>query len=566
MALRVAIYTRKSTEEGLDQEFNSLHAQREACEAFILSQRELGWKVLPDAYDDGGLSGGTMDRPALAKLLEDVRANRIDVVVVYKIDRLTRSLMDFSKIVEIFDQNGVSFVSVTQQFNTSTSMGRLTLNMLLSFAQFEREVTAERIRDKIAASKKKGMWMGGLVPLGYDAIDRKLLINEKEAENIRWLFRTYLELRSVRQVKKLADEKGIRSKLRERSQQRQRGGVKLSRGIIYRMLQNPIYKGCVRHNGNIYPGLHDAIIDEELFEAVQARIKSQAQRNRFERNTVTEPHLLTGLLIDETGDRLSPTHGAKNGRRYRYYISHRLVQGNDPDSTAWRLPAKPMERIVLSKLIEIFRNPVGILDWVHISNTDLTVIKSLEIVAGEIVSALKSDNAVKKRKLLATIIKQIQVTQGKLTLTFDREALLQSLCIKNEQFEQAKADDPTIELPMTIRRRGVESRIIVEGTSQNSHCIEANLVRLIAQAHHFMDCLTSGNASSISQLANQTGTNASDISRILPLAFLAPDITRGILEGNQPPELTARFLKRIPDLPLNWEKQRERLGFCQNRA
>jgi site-specific DNA recombinase len=209
MALRVAIYTRKSTEEGLDQEFNSLHAQREACEAFALSQRELGWKVLPENYDDGGLSGGTMDRPALSKLLEDIRANRIDVVVVYKIDRLTRSLMDFSKIVEIFDQNDVSFVSVTQQFNTSTSMGRLTLNMLLSFAQFEREVTAERIRDKIAASRKKGMWMGGLVPLGYDAIDRKLVINREEADHIRWLFSTYLELESVKQVKKLADAKGI---------------------------------------------------------------------------------------------------------------------------------------------------------------------------------------------------------------------------------------------------------------------------------------------------------------------------------------------------------------------
>lgn len=308
--LRVAIYTRKSSEQGLEQEFNSLHAQREACEAYIASQRELGWRPLPARYDDGGLSGGSMERPALQCLLNDVRARRVDVVVVYKIDRLTRSLMDFSKIVAVFDEHAVSFVSVTQQFNTATSMGRLTLNMLLSFAQFEREVTAERIRDKFAASKAKGMWMGGVVPLGYEVKDRKLIVNKAEARSVRWLFDTYLELGSVIRLRDAAEQQGIRSKRRTYKSGRNLGGKPLTRGHLHAILINPLYAGKIAYKGKIHNGQHAAIIDQETFDRVQALLKENSVR-RLASNNFSQPHLLTGMLFDETGDRLSPTHASK---------------------------------------------------------------------------------------------------------------------------------------------------------------------------------------------------------------------------------------------------------------
>ncbi|MDF1806770.1 recombinase family protein, partial [Hyphomonas sp.] len=276
---RCAVYTRKSTEDGLDQDFNSLHAQREACEAYVRSQAGEGWKLLPDLYDDGGFSGGTMDRPALARLLADIEAQKIDTIIVYKVDRLTRSLADFSRIVDVLDAHDVSFVSITQQFNTTTSMGRLTLNMLLSFAQFEREVTGERIRDKIAASKRKGMWMGGFVPLGYEPDGRTLTINEEEAGTVRKVFELYLELGNVRHVKQAADDLGLTTKVRRRgvgesedkaegpiendapASKRSGGGRPLSRGYIYKLLGNPLYIGCIAHKGEIHEGLHPAIID-----------------------------------------------------------------------------------------------------------------------------------------------------------------------------------------------------------------------------------------------------------------------------------------------------------------
>src|SRR5437764_8188431 len=274
--LRGAVYTRKSSEEGLEQEFNSLRAQREACEAFITSQRHEGWACLPQAYDDGGVPGGTLDRPALQLLLDDIRAGKIDVIVTYKIDRLTRSLADFAKLTEIFDARGVSFVSVTQQFNTTTSMGRLTLNVLLSFAQFEREVAGERIRDKIAASKQKGMWMGGMPPLGYECHDHKLIVIPDEAETVRHIFRRYAALGSVRLLKAELDATGIRSKSWVISSGRSWGGKPLARGALYLMLKNQIYRGEIVHKDQHYPGEHDPIIDETLWQAVQAKLDLNA--------------------------------------------------------------------------------------------------------------------------------------------------------------------------------------------------------------------------------------------------------------------------------------------------
>jgi site-specific DNA recombinase len=325
---RCAVYTRKSSEEGLEQDFNSLHAQREACEAFIKSQAGEGWRLVKTAYDDGGLSGGTMERPALRRLLSDINQGLVDVVVVYKVDRLTRSLTDFAKMVEVFDARGVSFVAVTQQFNTTTSMGRLTLNVLLSFAQFEREVTGERIRDKIAASKQKGMWMGGLVPLGYDVHERRLAINQSEAETVREIFRRYLELGSVRLLMEDLNRRSIRSKVRVAKNGRMSGGKRFFRGALYVLLANPIYIGEIRHKGVRHPGLHEPIVDRELWEKTHRLLRSHAVRGAS-RPTKSAPGPLIGRLFDERGVGLTPSQAVKGRATISVLRVAQPEQGDD---------------------------------------------------------------------------------------------------------------------------------------------------------------------------------------------------------------------------------------------
>src|SRR6266571_3459769 len=317
--LRCAVYTRKSSEHGLEQDFNSLDAQREAAEAYIKSQAHEGWKLIKTHYADGGLSGGTLERPALQALLGDIRARKIDVVVVYKVDRLTRSLADFAKLVELFEAHGVSFVSVTQQFNTTTSMGRLTLNVLLSFAQFEREIAGERIRDKFAASRRKGMWMGGTIPLGYDVKDRKLIVNVTEAETVRLIFERYLALGCVSKLRVDLDQKGIRSKQRILTSGRVLGGCCFDRGALYHLLRNRIYRGEVVHKGVAYPGEHEPIVDEELWNAVQARLSANLTERRQAR--IASGALLAGLIFDDRSHRMSPTYTMRRRNRYRYYVS-----------------------------------------------------------------------------------------------------------------------------------------------------------------------------------------------------------------------------------------------------
>ena len=355
-----AIYTRKSSEEGLEQEFNSLDAQREACEAYILSQRHAGWLALPNMYDDGGLSGGSMERPALKRLLDDVSVGRVKVIVVYKVDRLTRSLADFAKIVEVLDAHGASFVSVTQHFNTTTSMGRLTLNVLLSFAQFEREIAGERIRDKIAASKKKGMWMGGNVPLGYDVRDRKLVVNAEEAMTVRNIFQRYAELGSVSALKLELDRDGIVSKRRKDASGRCAGGVAFTRGALYLLLQNRIYRGEIVHKGEAYEGEHEPIIDADLWTTVAARLA----QNRHERQLGSrsdEPSLLAGLLFDAATQRLTPSHAVKGSKRYRYYVSQSLVTSPRSKSPGgMRIPAGDIEALVLDRLRQFFASPAEV--------------------------------------------------------------------------------------------------------------------------------------------------------------------------------------------------------------
>src|SRR5713226_9507417 len=339
---RCAVYTRKSSEEGLEQDFNSLHAQREACEAFIRSQRGEGWRLIETAYDDGGLSGGTLERPALQRLFADIAQHRVDTVVVYKVDRLTRSLMDFAKMVELFDRHGVTFVAVTQQFNTTTSMGRLTLKVLRSIAQFEREVTGERIRDKIAASKRKGIWMGGLVPLGYDVRDRQLVVNETEALTVRKIFNQYLELGSVQLLKEELDRNGVRSKRRVARNGVESGGQSFSRGALYTLLGNPIYVGEIRHKGACHPGPHVPIVDRVTWDKTAQRLREHSSRFSVRASGAT-PSPLMGKLFDENGAGLTPSHSVKGYRRYRYYVSRNLMKGVAGQARGgWRLSAAEM--------------------------------------------------------------------------------------------------------------------------------------------------------------------------------------------------------------------------------
>ena len=339
---RCAIYTRKSTEHNLDLEFNSLDAQREACEAYIKSQAHEGWRLVPDRYDDGGLSGASLDRPALQNLLADVRTGKITIVVVYKVDRLTRSLADFAKLVELFDEYGVSFVSITQSFNTTSSMGRLTLNVLLSFAQFEREVIGERVRDKIAASKRKGLWVGGPVPLGYRCIDKKLEIVPEEAEAVRTIFELYLQLGSMGALLTELDRRAIRTKVNHRRNGQKSGGIRFGVGSLAHLLKNRFYVGEVIYRGEVHRGEHEPILTRDLFEAVQAKRATNAVARQVTlRGSVA---LLAGRLFDDRGNRMSPTHANKRGVRYRYYVSHAILQNRKTEAgSIARVPAPEIE-------------------------------------------------------------------------------------------------------------------------------------------------------------------------------------------------------------------------------
>ena len=448
--LRCAIYTRKSTEEGLDQEFNSLDAQREACAAFIASQVGLGWKLVADRYDDPGFSGGSMERPALQRLLQDIRDKKVDVVVVYKIDRLTRSLTDFSRIVEVFDQAGVSFVSVTQQFNTTTSMGRLTLNVLLSFAQFEREVTAERIRDKIAASKKKGMWMGGVVPLGYRVENRKLIVHPEEAKTVRWLFERYLHLKSVRALVDEAASHGHSG----RTSKRRDGIVAVTRpfgrGNLYHLLSNPIYVGSIRHHDRIYDGEHEAIIDRKMFDDVQQLLKAQAPDRRSPSNQA-DGHLLTGILYDETGEKLRAVHANKKGVRFRYYVSKALVEGRKKDADGWRLPANEVDSVVEHQLTQILHDRAQLADWIQKFAPAANLATALDRTS-ILMTRLRTDPIEARRELVRKLVRRISLKPGWLTIEIDRSAMVAAL-VPDASVAALDQDDAivSIECPVSLK-------------------------------------------------------------------------------------------------------------------
>jgi site-specific DNA recombinase len=364
--LRCAVYTRKSSEDGLDMEYNSLDAQREACEAYIASQRGEGWVQVDDRYDDGGVSGGTLDRPALKRLVADVEAGRIDIVVVYKIDRLSRSMLDFLKLVESFEHYGVTFVSVTQSFNTQSAMGRMTLNMLVTFAQFEREVIGERIRDKVAASRKKGMWMGGWTPLGYEVRDRKLIIHEVDAERIRSIFKRFVQLKSATLLARELVVAGAKN----------RYGHLLDKGVLYRLLNNRVYIGDAVHKGIAYPGEHEAIIDRKLWDQAHAILK-QSPRKRAASTRTQTPALLKGLLFGPDGAAMSPTHTRKKGRLYRYYISQSVMKRGIEACPVRQVPAAEIERIVIDQIRSLLQTPEVIVQtWRAARKTDKDLAES----------------------------------------------------------------------------------------------------------------------------------------------------------------------------------------------
>jgi DNA invertase Pin-like site-specific DNA recombinase len=568
--LRCAVYTRKSSEEGLEQDFNSLDAQREACEAFILSQKREGWLLIRELYDDGGYSGGTLERPAFQRLLADVRANRVDVVVVYKVDRLTRSLSDFAKIVEAFDKHGVSFVSVTQQFNTTSSMGRLTLNILLSFAQFEREVTGERIRDKIAASKKKGLWMGGQPPLGYDVNERKLTVNAAEAKTVRSIFRRYLDLKSVRLLKADLDAQGIVSKHRKAADGSPYGGKPIARGALYLMLQNRIYRGEIVHKHKAYPGEHAPIVDEPLWDKVQAIL----QENRVDReqgDAASEPSLLTGRIFDARGNRMSPVHANKKGVRYRYYVSRQLQDGSaDAKGRGQRIPAQALEGLILRKIRQQLNDLAFVIGCVT-SDRPLNALVQKRVIERARTLADGNDNDATPcdfRTLTRSILGRVQVHADRIDLAVHRDRLSEWLKddtnkkSTNEQPAASFSDNTPIilSIPAHLKRAGKEMRIIVRDGSDPA-IPDTSLVRLLVRAHAIRQRLIADRSLTLDEISKSEGVVPSYATRLYRLTLLAPDIVTAILAGRHPPELTARRLMDDTRLPLAWQEQRQTLGF-----
>jgi site-specific DNA recombinase len=566
--MQCAIYTRKSSEEGLEQAFNSLDAQREACAAFVLSQKHEGWSVVPVLYDDGGYSGGTLDRPALQRLLADIAEAKVDVVVVYKIDRLTRSLFDFAKIVEAFDARGVSFVSITQQFNTTTSMGRLTLNVLLSFAQFEREVAGERIRDKIAASKQKGMWMGGLPPLGYDVRDRKLVVNQEEAKTLLHIFRRYVKLRSVRALKAELDAAGIHSKCRTFADGTVYGGHKLSRGALYLMLQNRLYRGEITHKGAAYPGEHKAIVDKALWDKVQAVLAE----NRVDRTTGADakyPSLLAGLAFDDSGERLTPTHAVKKGTRYRYYVSKSLITGAAKDhSQGRRIPAANLEGLVIARLRAFLADEGALLSTLGDAEQNGAEQKRLITRARQISDKVPTLTPDETRLILLMLVSRIDIKPDHVEIHLCRHRLHDLL--KQQSAEQslpssAPVSQPGVGLTLKVKARlarvGREMKLVVHNAEDRAQA-DPGLLRIVARAHDFQERLIQDSDLTVPAIASQERLTIGYLSRLLRLPSLAPDIVTAIINGKHPPQLSAKQLMRLAlKLPTDWAEQRKLLGF-----
>ena len=523
-AIRCAVYTRKSSEEGLEQGFNSLDAQRVAAEAYVQSQAGEGWTLLSELYDDGGFSGGNMERPGLKHLLADIEAGLIDVVVVYKIDRLTRSLTDFARIVEMFDKHDVSFISVTQSFNTTSSMGRLMLNVLLSFAQFEREVTGERIRDKIAASKARGMWMGGLPPMGYGIPEegsRKLKVIEDEAERVRHIYQRYLALGSVYTLQRELEVEGILSKRHVTKKGKVLGGEHFSRGALFHLLRNKTYLGLIIHKGEVYDGEHKAIIDQTIFDKVQQQLDANSRRRITgkERSVARSP--LTGRLFDAAGEPMTPAFTRNRyGTLYRYYVSASLQQGQPvpDDDIVRRLPASQLDTMItdmLERWLPQVDDPLGVVQELRLASNGLLV-----------------------------------------TLLGDRSIDLHGALLEGEEIISANSKRTVVAIELALPLRGGKRHIILGKRSPRRK--DPTLITALRRSH--------------SMVSKDRGFPlAAEVSaspyerRIQRLAFLAPDIQRAIVDGAQPPGLNLERLVKT-DLPISWEDQRNAFGFETNEA
>jgi site-specific DNA recombinase len=553
--LRCAIYTRKSTDEGLDQAFNSLDAQREACAAYVLSQQHEGWVLLPDSYDDGGFSGGNLDRPGLQQLLAEVKAGRVDVIIVYKVDRLTRSLADFAKIVDVLDGAGASFVSITQAFNTTTSMGRLTLNVLLSFAQFEREVISERVRDKIAASKAKGMWMGGPVPLGYRVIDRKLIIDADEAKTVRWIMEQYLIVQSVPILAGLLRDAGVVTKVQTMRDGSTRGGIPFTRGPLYHLLKNRVYRGETVHKDKVYPGEHQAIVEADLFDRVQQMLTDRAG-DQHRRQRASEPSLLTGMIRDGEGRAMSPRHAVKDGRRYRYYVSQTIAPGTDGipnDARIMRLSAGELDNAVRHGVTTLLQDGPALVEQAQsVGIDDARQLLDWATIAAQKVA---NDPTASLRGFLQSIGLSVSVDRDGATATLDLGKLLAQASGEPVDTEMSK----TVPVIIALDRKnyGHEMRLCVAPTSHIVTQRNPKLFDLIIRAFAAREHLLTVDAKT-------AATNASTphLLRIARLAYLAPDIIAAIIDGEQPSRLTARDLAKAASLPLNWIEQRRALGFA----
>lgn len=519
-SFRCAIYTRVSTDHGLEQEFNSLDAQREAAEAYIKSQAHEGWQCLPAQYNDGGHSGGSIERPALQQLLSDIRAGHIDIVVVYKVDRLTRSLADFAKLVELFDRHGVSFVSVTQAFNTTNSMGRLTLNVLLSFAQFEREVTGERIRDKIAASKKKGLWMGGIVPLGYRVHERTLIPHEEHADLVRMLYTSYTAGGSVHELKKQLDTKDLRLPVRTDGKGKQTGGGLFSRGHLYKILSNPVYLGEIVHKGQRYPGQHEALVDHSLWESVQSKLADQAQT--FRNRRTSSDAILMGRVFDDRGNAMSPSYSQKGSIRYRYYTSQALLQGRkDEAGTHPRVPASDLEQVVLDHLRTVSLN------------SDLPPHVSL---------FSKDDRSVwDDRALFEAHLEKVIVGKSKVSVLLKPKG------------EGSGASIVEIDW---ASKSGTRKRDLIRAGNQISRPMRSEarirlLVALVKARRWLADIITDPGITT-QLIAGREGCSERSVRMALNLVFLSPEIVKAVIDGTL---IRGAGMSGMTNLPISWVDQ-----------
>jgi site-specific DNA recombinase len=563
-ARRCAIYTRVSTDHGLEQDFNSLDAQREACTAYVKSQTQEGWGLIATRFDDGGFSGANLERPALQTLLEAIKQRRIDVVVVYKVDRLTRSLVDFAKLIELFDGHGVSFISITQSFNATTSMGRLTLNMLLSFAQFEREVTGERIRDKIAASKKKGIWVGGVVPLGYRVEHRKLVVDEDEAGTVRLIFDRYLSAGSMLALMRELNERGILTRKRRLSSGKIIGGIPFTKGPLAYLLKNRMYLGEINHGRHSYPGEHPAIVDRDLFEAVQARLAAQATTTGYRRSR--SEALLIGKLFDDCGHRMTPSFAIKRGVRYRYYVSRATTEGRPSEAgTITRVPAPDVERAVLDALTDLFPNDGA-------DGTPTTADRSFGKIGPANPGSSHGDdtrkprervgvpssgggrNSVQDRRIIDEMVDRVTVEQSGLAIALNLEAAA------NGQSNRVLV--PWSKPPTRVGRELIPpANCPRDDTRAVTSETRSNLLAAIAKARAYLDDLVAGRVLDIAEIAAREERSVRSASMLLSLAFLAPDLVRAIVERRLPRRIG---LTRMMDLPADWVDQHQALGLHPN--